>query len=163
VPTGLLSSLVMFYRHGSSHSGRRTLRGTASGSFEPRSMCSAPPVRLCLSYTTPAGPALQESPRGLGGGLSFFEPGTAVLFLTRWKAYGCTARVSIAAGLPATSRPTVSRTGVSNVALTWLGKLRPCAVHVNLSRYPRRLSRGNCRVPRQPSRPVAGTSAFLFA
>jgi len=89
-------------------------------------------------------------------------PRTAVLFTAAGSLW--TRRTGVnSPKLPATSPPAVSRAAVSNAAPSWLGKLRSRATRVNLSRRPRRLSRGNCRVLQQPPRRVAGTSAFLFA
>jgi hypothetical protein len=78
VPSDLLSSLESFHRHGLVPyvAGRRTIRGTASISRRLRSISSAPPVRSCLSFTTPAGPYLISRAReGVPGGLSLCVTG----------------------------------------------------------------------------------------
>jgi len=138
----------------------------SGGIGSPAAACrpALPSLRTFLCRPRSGAAILLRGPGKVAGGpLSTCRVGRTAVLFSAWEAYGPTVPVSIARGLPAALPTTASRTGVSNAASCWFGKLRPRYVRVNLGRYPRRLSRGNCRVPRQLRRPVAGTSAFLFA
>ena len=165
MPTDLPSSLVMFIRHGSPIC-IRTLnnRGTA---YTPVNFVLYAAHRPCAhaSATRPPGGAsfIARARKVVAGGLSLCRAGNRSPVLDPLKSLRRHRTRVNTRNLFTTPCATASRTVVSNAASTWLEKLRPYATHVNLSRYPRRLSRGNCRVPRQHPRAVAGTSAFLFA
>ena len=131
-------------------------------------LAGASPTRLRSNTHGPQGRSIPSGPvRGGRGSFMYARREEPQSCSSRREAYERVDEVSIPNRRPhsrfRTALGAASRTAVSNGQPTRSEKLRPRAGRVNLSRYPRRLSRGYCRVPRQPRRPVAGTSAFLSA